>query len=238
MARTDSIEHFLSDLADTIRSKTGETSSIPASKFDEYIRSVELYNLYDFFNNDFINSSYAKNKTGFMNFLNNGYKDAKYCPIPIDLGNETISLNTLYQNDTTLAIAPWFKNTDGVTDVAGMFVGCSNAKFAPKTSWVFENATSASSMFNGCTLLDSEMYIYLPSCTDTSNMFTGCTSLTHIDMRDMTLSTISNTYNMFGTDSSTGVPDNCLVIVKNSTEKSWVQNNFSRLTNVKTPEEL
>jgi len=39
---------------------------------------------------------------------------------------------------------------------------------------------------------------------------------------------------MFGSSASNGVPDNCLIIVKDETAKQWITSKFSRLTNVKT----
>lgn len=72
----------------------------------------------------------------------------------------------------------------------------------------------------------------------TSSMFYNCTSLTHIDIRSMILSNITGgtAYyeNMFGADASTGVPDNCEIIVANDTQKTWITSKWSRLTNVKT----
>lgn len=41
MARTDSLEHFLTDVADSIREKTQETGTIKADEFDVYINNIE-----------------------------------------------------------------------------------------------------------------------------------------------------------------------------------------------------
>lgn len=41
MARIDSLEHFLSDIANSLRSKTNTTDKIPASEFDSKINSIE-----------------------------------------------------------------------------------------------------------------------------------------------------------------------------------------------------
>jgi hypothetical protein len=45
----------------------------------------------------------------------------------------------------------------------------------------------------------------------------------------MNLSSLTSYTNMF-----TGVPSNCLIIVKDSTQKTWLQSKFSNLTNIKT----
>lgn len=41
MARTDTLDNFCTDIADSIREKTGETGLIPASEFDTKIRNIE-----------------------------------------------------------------------------------------------------------------------------------------------------------------------------------------------------
>lgn len=70
--------------------------------------------------------------------------------------------------------------------------------------------------------------------TFVDEMFLGCTSLTHIDLRNFTLTASTNYTDMFGADATTGVPDDCEIIVADNTQKDWVQTKFSRLTNVKT----
>lgn len=75
-----------------------------------------------------------------------------------------------------------------------------------------------------------------------SYMFSGCTSLEEIDIRGLTLDTAGSGFrtDVFGnaSDVNTKVPASCLIIVKDSTQKSFVRNNYSWLTNVKTPSEL
>jgi hypothetical protein len=168
----------------------------------------------------------------------------KYCPVPIDLGNLTMSLEGAFDEeniesaDPSLETAPFFINGDGVTSTKKLFNMCSSATFPAESDWTFLNATDASSMFNGCSQLIGKVHINLPSCTNVSNMFSGCTSLTHIDMREMTFDNVTNYTDMFGATSSAGVPDNCLIIVKDNTAKTWITSRFSRLTNVKTVEEI
>ena len=74
--------------------------------------------------------------------------------------------------------------------------------------------------------------------TNTSGMFNNCTKLGHIDMRKFDFTNVTNYSNMFGASGSNGVPNDCEIIVKDNTAKTWIQTNFSRLTNVKTVSEL
>ncbi len=91
-------------------------------------------------------------------------------------------------------------------------------------------------MFSGCASLKSLDLsgFYTSNVTNMSNMFYNCKSLVHIDMRNMTFSRVASSTNIFGPSASEGVPDNCEIIVKGDTEKSWITDKFTRLTNVKT----
>lgn len=106
-------------------------------------------------------------------------------------------------------------NTSKVTDMGYMFY--SNTALTSLDISSFSNPTTAN--------------IYL------AYMFGYCTSLTHIDMRNLIVSgitTASKYSNMFGSAASSGVPDDCEIIVKDDTEKTWINTKFPRLTNVKT----
>ena len=125
-----------------------------------------------------------------------------------------------------------------------MFSGCTNLSSVELDIETF--ATGGTSpvtrvylqqMFRDCSSLTEldlsnfkvDTYIY-----NTSNMFSGCTNLTKIDIRGLNLSSVFTISNMFGSDASSGVPDNCEIIVKDNASKTTITNNFSRLTNVKT----
>ena len=61
----------------------------------------------------------------------------------------------------------------------------------------------------------------------------GCSSLKRIDMRTMTFDSVTQKGYMFD-----GIPADCEIIVKGETEKAFVLNDRSSLTNVKTVAEL
>lgn len=243
MARIDTLGHYLTDVSDAIKEKAQVVSVVPEN-FDAYINSFEEYDLHDFFDNDFINSGQTQSSVGFKTFLEDQYKNMQYCPIPIDLGNLTMSLEGAFNEedvesgDPNLTAAPYFINTNGVTSTKKLFNQCHVAEFPLESDWIFPNVTDASYMFNYCFLLTGKVHIYLPSCTDVSYMFTYCTSLRHIDMREMDFSNITTYTDMFGATSGTGVPDDCFIIVKDNAAKTWITSKFSRLTNVRTVAEI
>lgn len=100
-------------------------------------------------------------------------------------------------------------------------------------------ANSCNSMFYMCfTLKKINLCNFTPKYNMVTNsMFYGCTALEEIDMRNFDFSKVSGYNQMFGTTGQY-VPDNCLIIVKDDTQKQWLNTNFSFLTNVKTVAEL
>ena len=94
------------------------------------------------------------------------------------------------------------------------------------------NATSLSYMFANCTATSIDLSNFeIGNATNTSRMF-WCGYLQHLDIRKMEFDNVSNDTQMF-----LAVPNNCEIIVKNDTQKTWITTRFSNLTNVKTVEE-
>lgn len=126
--------------------------------------------------------------------------------------------------------------TDDITTMQQMFYGCTNLQTINFAGFNTEKVTDMGSMFYNCNklaTLDLSSF-NTPLLTKASSMFSSCRLLTKIDMRNFIFSGLTSFTNMFGSSASNGVPNNCEIIVKDDTEKSWITTNFSRLTNVKT----
>lgn len=104
----------------------------------------------------------------------------------------------------------------------------------------FTGISTAQNFFSGCNKLKKIAIRNTESLTPmgVNSLFSGCTSLEILDIRDLLLDSLG-VINMFGGSYSSGtrVPDNCLIIVKSDTEKTWMANNLSRYTNVVTVDE-
>lgn len=145
-------------------------------------------------------------------------------------------------NLTSIDLSDW-TTSSSLTNVGSMFASCTNITSVDLSGWDVTGITTTNSMLYGCTNLTS---IDLSgwntsSLENTGYMFHQCTRLTRIDMRDFNFSnvTASTGYtSMFGTSSSNGPANNCLIIVKDNTQKQWITSRFSRLTNVKTVAEI
>ena len=128
-------------------------------------------------------------------------------------------------------MASMFRNLGALTEIKGL------------NNFNTSKVTNMSNMFSNCssmTKLDLSSFTNPDGVlTNTSSMFENCKNLKKIDMRGLTFSSVTSSSNMFGSSSSANkVPDDCLIIVKDNTEKTWITSNFSRLTNVKTVEEM
>lgn len=98
-----------------------------------------------------------------------------------------------------------------------------------------EKVTDMYEMFasnRGLTSLDLSSF-KTPLLKNTSYMFNDCRGLTFLDIRNMTFDVVNSHSSMF----SSSIPNNCLIIVKSDTEKTWITSKFSFLTNVKTAAE-
>lgn len=84
------------------------------------------------------------------------------------------------------------------------------------------------------TELDLSSLVGKSGFANMNGSFTGCTSLMKIDLRNMDFTYLTYYENTFGDDENGYVPANCLIIVKNTTQKNWLSSKFPRLTNVKT----
>jgi len=144
------------------------------------------------------------------------------------------NMSNMFKDQTVLTTINGIENLDtsSVTNMGYLFNNCrSLTTLSFGNSWNVTKVTSMTDMFNNCvnlTTLDLSTFS-TSALGDTRRMFSGCTSLEKIDMRNFNFSNLSSTNAMF-----LNVPNNCLIIVKDNTAKTWMNNNFSNLTNVKT----
>lgn len=201
-----------------------------------------------------------------LKFTNYSGSDLTYEVANVNTVNIT-SFDTMFSkcsNITSLDLNHW--DTSNVTTVNQMFNGCSKLAYVYLSNWNTSKVTDFSRMFYNdmkLTSLDLKnwdtssattfeyMFFYNQILTelDLSNwttskvtnmgmMFYGCKALTKIDIRNFDFTKVTSYSTMFGSSASDGPANNCLIIVKDDTAKSWITSKFSRLTNVKTVAEL
>lgn len=248
MARTDTLGHFLTDVADAIREKKGTSDTIQASDFDTEIGSIESGGKYApryicFYKYtgtelaDEIANLDTSNMTTISNMFSNCGKLQTVDISNFDTSNVVSSIG-LFQNCAKLTSVNLgnvdFSNLVNITD---MFSGCQAIQSIVFPATVFKNRLTAQATFAYTTNLktiDISGIEFSNSTCYAPFMFYSATSLQKIDMRNIDTSKFDYWNQMFGTSASNGPPDDCLIIVGTDNDKTWFSTNFPRLTNVKT----
>ena len=126
----------------------------------------------------------------------------------------------------------WIGGENGVvqtnTNASGMFAYLTNVESLDLSKLDTSNITSMSKMFyksSGLKNIDFSNF-NTSNVTNMSSMFSGCISLTSLDIRNMNFINVTNYTNMF-----INVKNDCEIIA-NSEGKTWINSNFSKLTNV------
>lgn len=254
MARTDTLGHFLTDVADAIRGKKGSQETIQASDFDTEIANLPSgggADLNEYFYTEITENTNVNNMSekiikkapdvivaDNVTSLSRAYYSCPSKVLPKVICNSNV-LGTdymyYYTQPDTLDVSGL--NTTNVATMRSMFNRSNNQPVLTNIIWGVnfktDKVTDYRSMFagdNGLQSLDLSHF----SCDNANNLSTGgmfqnCSALMHLDMRNFEFTKIANFSNMFN-----GVPDACEIIVKDSTQKTWFSTNFSRFTNVKT----
>lgn len=228
MARTDNLSHFLSDVADAIRTKKGSEDTIQASNFDTEIENLPSgADLDDYFYND------------------------EYLPDNYPIISRIKKFPNLIMDDNTMILADMFSSFEWLEEIEMTFPqnpstsidsainmcgGCfslTNVIFNGNPD--FTGTYDISNMFNGCSALTqldlSKMHCESLQMAD--GIFQGCTALEFLDVRNIDFTTLPEHYAVFGYDENDFNPD-CVIVVADQTQKDWVETNYSFLTNVKT----
>lgn len=143
------------------------------------------------------------------------------------------NLSNKFSGNTELKYMP-LVDTKNATTMYRMFYGCISLLGFPALETT-NKLTDISEMFRNCQeLVQVDMsHFDTTNITSISQLFRGCGKLQKIDMRNLDFTQLTSYNYAFGS-----VPANCLIIVKDTTQKEWLATNFSTLTNVKTVSEL
>lgn len=147
-------------------------------------------------------------------------------------------------------------NTSKVTNMTSMFNNCQSLESIDLSNFDTSNVTSMRTMFlRNYTLKELNLSKFNTSkATDMLNMFQYCTSLTKLNISSFDTSNVTNMNSMFSYNSKLTyidmrnmtfgsnllyansmfytVPNNATIYVKSNTEKTWLNTNYSSLTNV------
>ena len=139
MARTDTLGHFLTDVANSIRNKKGTTDTIIASNFDTEIDSIE--------------TGLGKYAPRYISFYQYQGTELDYEISTIDTSNVANMSNmfTNCSNLTSLDLSIF--DTNKVINMSYMFSACSSLTSLDLSSFNTSSVTNMSSMFRNCSKL-------------------------------------------------------------------------------------
>ena len=175
MAKTDNLSDFLTDVANSIRTKTQTSEQINAQDFSYKILSIQtdgggttLKNLLD-----------AK-KTCYYLFSGYGGTSAGDFIQPNDTEN-VVNMNNMFNGCSFLISAPQL-NTSNVKTMQEMFHYCTALTTIPLLDT--SNVTNMQGMFSDCKSLTTIPQFDTSNVTDMGYMFYGCGELTTIPLLD------------------------------------------------------
>ena len=241
----------LTAIADAIREKTETTDLLKLDDMPTAISNIEagggkyapryVYQAITFQNytgSELDHETQMLDTTNFKDMANmfNGCSNL----ISLDLSEWNTSnvtkMEYMFQNCTNLTslnASGW--NTNNVTYMHYLFNRCTSLNELDVSGWSTSNVTNMNSMFRECPLSRLDLSSFNTSnVTNMGYMFYGCKNLMYLDIRNFTFDKVTSYSNFIGYNH----PTDCLIIVKGETEKQWVLNVRSTLTNVKTVAEL
>ena len=186
MARTDTLGHFLTDVADAIRTKTGSSETIIASDFDTEIENIPSGggDLGDYFNSTI---SYSSGTSGVNEMIKQ---------IPADTVISGTNMDKMFNGCTSLTTIPLF-DTSNITTMNETFRYCTGLTTVPlfNTSKV----NTMQDMLNYCSKLTTVPVLDTSSIKFNNgfqNMFSGTTKLTDESLNNiLTMCINATSYN-------------------------------------------
>lgn len=194
MAKTDNLSDFLTDVANSIRTKTGTTEQINAQDFSDKILSIsslkkliagktscrELFTTYNGTSvDDLIQYSDTENVIS-MDGMFSGCDNLTTVPL-LNTSN-VIYMGSMFQECRALTSIPQF-DTSKVTDMNHMFQSCSNLTTIPQLNT--SNVKHMNYMFSGCHALTTIPPLDTSNVITMSNMFDFCANLKSILMTNI-----------------------------------------------------
>ncbi len=125
-------------------------------------------------------------------------------------------------------------NTQNVTSMGGMFQGCSGLTSLDLSHLNTQNVTSMGGMFQGCSGLTSldVSHFNTQNVTDMSGMFQGCSGLTSLDVKNFNTQNVTSMGGMFSDCSGLTSLDLKNFNTQNVTDMRWMFSDCSGLTSL------
>ena len=224
MARVDSLNNFLTDVANSIRVKKGTTDTILASNFDNEIESIQTTpNLqsksitittngtknvtadegYDGLSDVSVTTDVPTSSEMFTitdcSYLFKGSHRSDVIDKLLPFCNGTLSCNRMFDTSDLKSLDLSNFDTSNVTNMGGMFYQCSSLLSLDLSNLDTPNLKDMSGMFNACsglTTLDLSSF-NTSNVTNMGSLFNNCRKLTTVDLSSFNTSNVTSMSYMF-----------------------------------------
>ena len=169
--RTDTLPHFLTDVANAIRTKAGTSGTIQASSFDTAIANIPSGGGGTLEVPSDVGISFTHSSTSDWSFLSD-----------MDFSSVETFDNMFESCDIDGETMPQI-DTSSATSMDMMFSNCSSMETAPTLNT--SNVAYMSYMFDSCSSLTTVPQYDTSSVESLENMFSGCESLSETSLNNI-----------------------------------------------------
>ena len=204
--RHSTLTSLFVDIADSIRSKTGDSAKIKADDFDTAIEAIqtggggETVELSVTQNGTYVpdeGTTYSKVSVNVPQTVASGTVKAL-----LDATKSCYYLFSSYRGTSVDGLIS-YADTSNVTSMSYMFHGCENLTTIPQLDT--SNVLSMNDMFDGCNKLASIPQLDTSKVTNMSSMFAFCRNLTTIPLLDTSKVTNFGSW-LYSCESLTSIP--------------------------------
>ena len=119
-------------------------------------------------------------------------------------------------------------DTSNVTNMWRMFLNCSSLKELDLSNFTTSKVTNMESMFHACvSMTELDLSNFTTAESNLKGMFMYCEKIEILNIRNFDFQNVNNYENIFKQ-----IKSNVKIIVKDNTQKNWLNTNFSNLTNI------
>lgn len=172
MARTDTLENFLTDVSTAIKSKTGKADTITPANFDTEITNIT--------------GGSSKYAPSFASFYRSPISDLSEDVAKLDTSNITSMIYMFGYLEKVKSLDLKTFNTSNVGTMQYMFSSSSELTSVDISTFNLTSLSDVKGMFNGCSNLTSVNFgTFNAGVRYCSTMFSGCKSITSINLENM-----------------------------------------------------
>ena len=143
--------------------------------------------------------------------------------------SNVVDMRGMFQNCKSLTTINLLNfDTSNVTNMWRMFLNCSSLKELDLSNFTTSKVTNMESMFHTCvSMTELDLSNFTTAESNLKGMFMYCEKIEILNIRNFDFQNVNNYENIFKQ-----IKSNVKIIVKDNTQKNWLNTNFSNLTNI------